>query len=629
MTEYLWLNALDLDPEEIAAYVNEQDEPIALLGPLNRLALFVGPNNSGKSRFMRLLFKQAALSVLPNEQTARVFAEALRASRDFVRRAQQVNKWIQFASRGDPIEVGGLERTINSRAKEPTGAASQLPSLQRLRGAQMPDKSGDDNDMLQHLIDALSANGRPLSQQRIYIPALRTAARFQPGPEWPDMAPEGKPDVLEAVARDRFFKRTPHDSKASVLSGLGLYTRLLHHLTGKSGQRASVRRFEEFLSAQFFRGKQIVLIPRCSLDGEERTLHLGIGTDEARALHTLGDGLGSLITLLAPFFLEDEGTRIYIEEPELYLHPGFQRLFVDTILGDSDIIARNVHAVVVTHSNHLVGVATHHPGDIGIFRFRQLGDAKFSIASVQPESLALLDDLGVHNASVLLAGCSIWVEGPSDRDYVRAGLLAYRLHHKESPLMEDLHFSIFEYGGSNIAHYDFARDDAAGDSHERQKLIKQRWLANRVFLLADRDAADHKDQRFDTWDAQAEESGGFLKVARTHGREIENDLAGTVLQKAISQAFKRKGVSADSATFAEDTYRDQPLGTYLDSVLGSGKYSFAGKGGSLKAGDKVALAATVLRLVDDGAIRWTDLSKPFQALMSSIWDFIQANNRLP
>jgi hypothetical protein len=627
-SEFLWLKSLPVPSDDRLAYVADDDGPLDWIGPFGNLTIFVGANNTGKSRLLRFLFKQIGIGVLDSEAVARRHVDALKACAVFQTRKGQFGAFMR--SVGHDVDFERLADSLNARAR---GASQDTGKDVEVLYAILRSGAYNGEPQTTHLLQCLAtALGQPpaglATRHRIYVPALRTAARFRPRQDWETMLNEHERDVLSAVAIDRFFRGAQLDGGAQILSGLALYTRLLRLITGPRAQRDAVRRFESFLSKHFFAGREVSILPRCSFETDQQTLHLMVGEIE-RPLHELGDGLGSLIILLAPFFTEPEGTWIYIEEPELYLHPGYQRLFVDTILRHEAVTDRAIRAVVATHSNHLVGVATHNADKISVFRFASLGGDRFSVTAVRPESLQLLRDLGVHNASVLLAGCSIWVEGPSDRDYVRAGLLAYRRHLNVSPLLEDLHFAIFEYGGSNIVHYDFSRDDESGDPAEKDRRIKQRWLANRVFLLADRDEAPVKAASFAAWERQQGASDGALKVARTEGREIENELSAAILQKALPRAFRNRCGSAASAKFVEGDYKSRKMGEYLDEVMFGEERHLSTESGALKSADKVTLAATVLDMVEAADITWADLAPPFQTLIEAMWNFIATSNKLP
>lgn len=57
-----------------------------------------------------------------------------------------------------------------------------------------------------------------------------------------------------------------------------------------------------------------------------------IGNDE-RPIYDWGDGTQQLIIILFSFFIhKDEENKVFlIEEPEMYLHPGILRKFIEVI----------------------------------------------------------------------------------------------------------------------------------------------------------------------------------------------------------------------------------------------------------------------------------------------------------
>lgn len=66
----------------------------------------------------------------------------------------------------------------------------------------------------------------------------------------------------------------------------------------------------------------------------------------------------------------------------------------------------------------------------------------------------------MNNSSVYLSNCSVWVEGHSDTLFLRAFLKAYEIYsNSPATLKEDLHYSFFEYSGSNVSHYLFSEID--------------------------------------------------------------------------------------------------------------------------------------------------------------------------
>ena len=81
-----------------------------------------------------------------------------------------------------------------------------------------------------------------------------------------------------------------------------------------------------------------------------------IGQESQRPVYLLGDGIQMIIILLWPFFFKKSGI-ISIEEPELYIHPGFQKKFIQFVCTSEK--TRHFQIFIATHSNHIVDSINH------------------------------------------------------------------------------------------------------------------------------------------------------------------------------------------------------------------------------------------------------------------------------
>jgi len=133
------------------------------------------------------------------------------------------------------------------------------------------------------------------------------------------------------------------------------------------------------------------------------------------------------------------------------LHPGLQRILLNLMTSDR---FPNQQYFLTTHSNHLLEI-TQDMEKISIYRFTKILteskepdiEAKFNIDSVSSGNRSLLDCLGVANSSVFLSNCTIWVEGITDRLYIRKYLELYNIAHKDAKkYSEDLQPYSAKYG---------------------------------------------------------------------------------------------------------------------------------------------------------------------------------------
>ena len=78
-------------------------------------------------------------------------------------------------------------------------------------------------------------------------------------------------------------------------------------------------------------------------------LFIKIGNDE-RPIYDWGDGTQQLIIILFSLFIhkDEKDSLFFIEEPEIYLHPGILRKFIEVI--NSDVFPNHQY-FITTHSN--------------------------------------------------------------------------------------------------------------------------------------------------------------------------------------------------------------------------------------------------------------------------------------
>lgn len=182
-------------------------------------------------------------------------------------------------------------------------------------------------------------------------------------------------------------------------------------------------------------------------------------------LESLGSGIEQVIVLAAAA-TATQGALVCVEEPETNLHPLLQKQLIRYLNDETD----NQY-LIATHSSHLLddsrSTAYH-------LRLTTSG-TESAIARNPHELVSIFHDLGYRPSDLLQANCVVWVEGPSDRIYIRKWLELV------SPnIVEGIDYSIMFYGGKLLSHLSVS-EDALED------FISLRWLNRSSAVIIDSD----------------------------------------------------------------------------------------------------------------------------------------------
>lgn len=609
------------------------DERREDLGPLRKVNIFVGPNNGGKSRLIRRIASHLQVAVYDFSATS-----LPECAQGIERGIRQMHTWSRVTKIGDNslgdlsselglIASGEAKMEVISRVHGVLRALTAEPSqLRRIEIGGSTYFDRPDRRVVEHLggmRGAVEDYGEALrglvfvnTASRTYIPTLR-GVRYrvdlpatEGGSEW-------------AKARDHYAELTKDDYFSSVSdsvkisTGMMFYATLRSMLLGDYEQRRRVARYEKFLAQEILGVGRVVLIPREA----DEALHIKIDNEKEQPVASLGDGLQQIIVLTFAGFEEANASLFFIEEPELFLHPGLQRRLL------SFFISSPHQYFFTTHSNHLLDIAADYGTSTSIFLVEKRINTdedealpEFSVTAVGPGERSPLESLGVRTSSVFLVNSTIWVEGVTDRQYLRRFLGLYLEEHgNNQDLREDVHYAFVEYGGGNVVHFDFAADGASGDR------VGVRRLCSKMFLVADGDggAKTVRDERL-----SKELGDNFYRLPV---REVENLLPPHTIWGVVRSLEdpNRGDPLPQTPPFKQSAYAAKKLGFFVEKRLepygGSQRvaksgHPYAEKSGTIKG--KVDFMHRALGHLTS----WDELSEDAQKLTKAIYEFILKQN---
>jgi len=576
MTEYI--------PDTVELAVSEElsgsfaPSPLRLSG-MSKVNVFVGPNNSGKSRLMRALMapgngwrcgefgprfagvraaadrfveERAGLSMQECVEALKTFApphmddfaaaavsvlalERLLGQRECLffssRRTASVDLRMGSAYRPAHDFGNGLVHLLAKAANAIADHASRgssnhsasCYSSARMRSSRPPEVYGT-SDIVEVAREASGVLGRAREHARVYVPILRGMR------------------LLEDANVDLYRHATERDyeipSWVKVFSGQAFHPTLRGMLLGKRDERLAVSEYEAWLSREFFRGQGVTLVP--GEDGKVSLTVEGAGGTEEFQEHTVehwGDGFQAIVAAtFAPFsrqrFAGEAAGRgepavllqFFIEEPEIHLHPGLQRVLLRAYRS-----LPGVQVFMTTHSTHLVDLVAGGE-DTSVFAVKKGGlKVRSTVALQSRETMrVVVEELGARASSLVFVNATLWVEGVTERLFFGQALELFQDMEGQEPRVHlDQHYSIVEYGGGNRTHFDFGQ--GAADPSEEGRVVLSDVCAT-AFVIADRDGYVEDPQHPGSWlKWEKDPSGAYAKAsALTQKGELPKKLDGLI-----------------------------------------------------------------------------------------------------
>lgn len=264
------------------------------------------------------------------------------------------------------------------------------------------------------------------------------------------------------------------------------------------------------------------------------------GTLRRQFLYELGSGISQLFILLTTLYLEKDSPRyVFLDEPENCVHPAAILEFMK-ILQEQEF--QKHQFFISSHSNALLDAFE---DDFTIHRVTMDKDRGTIMTPCisRMDHLQLLNRMGYRASQILQTNFVIWVEGPSDRLYIKAWLDALA----KDKFLENKHYAFLFYGGAVLKHL----GDGEEEENEDRLSIFATSRYGCVVMDSDRKQKDAKDRpavrRIKTLFPNDREDGEcFVGHWITSGREIENYIPAELWGKvAAMKGFQKQSVVLD------------------------------------------------------------------------------------
>lgn len=409
--------------------------------------------------------------------------------------------------------------------------------------------------------DAILEKYKHLGIKSLYIPTNRTLRVYQHQQKIFSEQTNKEYDLVKE-------KYSPFSGKVIIENGENFAEDIFKLKNSDFESEEKLRKYQNFLSEHFFQNEQ-VHIRVDATNFERKVVKIKIGIEKEQSIHNLGDGLQMAIILTFPLFNYDKAF-LFIEEPEIFMHPGFQNKLIQ-IYGNHPL-AKNFMFFIVSHSNHILDSVTQQQKS-SVYSIKKKKEEstiskqslpKFLLTPLQYGDNQILDLLGVSNTSVFLSNCTIWVEGITDKLYLRKMIQEYlkrenldSKYNDFNKYQEGISYNFVYSAGDNIIHYDFEEEI---DLENLDEKIPIKYLCGKSLVIIDDDNGKNLKRK-----SELKEKLG-MNFYELQAVEIESILAYNTIVDTIMTYSSWKTLNKVSIpkNIPETKYKKIRLGSLID-----------------------------------------------------------------
>lgn len=533
----MYVKYIDLNEEEYFEYKNGEQIKINLA----KNNIFIGKNNSGKSRLMRQLLTNEynkeyyvndniedfiELKKQLEEILIGANAYTLKLYNELYLSNEKINKKI-YRNERDEEKLGiFICNVLYSDYYHDTHSKLQNKNIIKNRYAfskdpnfGLLDNSRVKKQRINEIYNKIIEKIKVVAPDTVYFPAFLSLRKLN------NIDLEQKSEYNLGISR--LFANNYFDGikgfENKIKTGQEVYNDMKKQLLSLSEEREQFLQYEKYISKNFFNDKTISVFVKDETDD----IYIKEDNEEPYPIYMLGDGLQTLITITYYLFMnDDKPLKVFMDEPEIHLHPGLQRLLITELQK-----YKNCQFFISTHSSSLIDICDEYDDETAIVCVDKIDGKKYAYNSAY-DDINLFELIGIRPSSIILSNCTIWVEGPTDIYYIDSFLKLYSKLKNKREFILGYNYNYAFNGSINIANkIDFDNNETTA--------MKIKKLSKKNFIIFDSDNLTEENVNFQKIKKLKSKLGNHCCVI-DNLRTIENIINPQILYDFFNEKYKSR-----------------------------------------------------------------------------------------